>query len=77
MQHVYMFEDARADMTDVLGNKGAQLGEMQSIGIPIPPGFVISTRACVALDCTIALLIMEQEAFLVQWRKWHESAEDA
>ncbi|MDD3492155.1 MAG: pyruvate, phosphate dikinase, partial [Candidatus Thermoplasmatota archaeon] len=35
-------------MTDVLGNKGAQLGEMQSIGIPIPPGFVISTRACVA-----------------------------
>lgn len=48
MQHVYMFEDARADMTDVLGNKGAQLGEMQSIGIPIPPGFVISTRACVA-----------------------------
>ncbi|HDS59409.1 MAG TPA: pyruvate, phosphate dikinase [Thermoplasmatales archaeon] len=48
MQQVYMFEDARADMTDVLGNKGAQLGEMQSIGIPIPPGFVISTRACVA-----------------------------
>lgn len=47
MKQVYAFEEARADMRDVLGNKGAQLGEMNSIGIPIPPGFVIATSACV------------------------------
>jgi len=34
-------------MKDLVGNKGAQLGEMSSIGIPVPPGFVITTRACV------------------------------
>ena len=33
-------------MVDLLGNKGAQLCEMTKIGIPVPPGFVISTEAC-------------------------------
>jgi len=34
-------------MKNLLGNKGAQLSEMTKIGIPVPPGFIISTRACV------------------------------
>ncbi len=33
-------------MKDLLGGKGANLAEMTSIGIPVPPGFTISTRAC-------------------------------
>src|SRR6516225_2091976 len=33
-------------MKDLLGGKGANLAEMTSLGIPVPPGFTISTRAC-------------------------------
>ncbi len=33
-------------MANILGNKGAQLCEMEKIGIPVPPGFVVSTEAC-------------------------------
>ena len=33
-------------MKDLLGNKGAQLAEMSRIGIPVPPGFIITTEAC-------------------------------
>jgi len=34
-------------MVNILGNKGAQLCELSQIGIPVPPGFVISTKACI------------------------------
>ena len=37
---------APMEMKDLLGGKGANLAEMTSIGIPVPPGFTISTRAC-------------------------------
>jgi len=47
MKEVYAFEEVKKEMKDLVGNKGAQLGEMSSIGIPVPPGFVITTRACV------------------------------
>lgn len=47
---VYFFADGRADgnagMKDLLGGKGANLAEMTLLGIPVPPGFTISTRAC-------------------------------
>ena len=33
-------------MKDLLGGKGANLAEMNNLGIPVPPGFTISTRAC-------------------------------
>ncbi|HDN95947.1 MAG: pyruvate, phosphate dikinase [Thermoplasmata archaeon] len=46
MKRVYLFEEGSKDMIDLLGNKGAQLCEMSRIGIPVPPGFVISTEAC-------------------------------
>jgi pyruvate, orthophosphate dikinase len=40
--------DGRADMKDLLGGKGANLAEMTRIGLPVPPGFTISTEACAA-----------------------------
>ena len=47
---VYMFASRKADgkstMKDVLGGKGANLAEMTNLGIPVPPGFTISTAAC-------------------------------
>jgi pyruvate,orthophosphate dikinase len=47
---VYSFaagkSDGHAGMKDLLGGKGANLAEMNNLGIPVPPGFTISTRAC-------------------------------
>ncbi len=49
-QYVYFFGDGKADghkdMKDLLGGKGAGLAEMTNAGLPVPPGFTISTRAC-------------------------------
>ena len=51
MRFVYRFGSGRADgsarMFDLLGGKGANLAEMTNIGLPVPPGFTISTRVCV------------------------------
>jgi pyruvate,orthophosphate dikinase len=38
--------DGSADMRDLLGGKGANLAEMSNIGLPVPPGFTISTQMC-------------------------------
>jgi len=43
---VYDFEEGSADMKYVLGGKGANLAEMTRIGLPVPPGFTITTGAC-------------------------------
>jgi len=40
--------DGRADMKNLLGGKGANLAEMSSIGLPVPPGFTITTEVCTA-----------------------------
>jgi len=45
---VYMFEEGNATMRDLLGGKGAGLAEMANIGLPVPPGFIITTEACLA-----------------------------
>ncbi|MCL6612804.1 MAG: pyruvate, phosphate dikinase [Peptococcaceae bacterium] len=45
-KYVYRFDEGRADMKDLLGGKGANLAEMTRIGIPVPPGFIITTEAC-------------------------------
>src|SRR5215813_10995088 len=39
--------EGRADMRNLLGGKGANLAEMSSLGLPVPPGFTITTEACV------------------------------
>ena len=50
MQHVFFYGNGRADgsaqMSDVLGGKGANLHEMSRLGIPVPPGFTISAHLC-------------------------------
>ncbi len=43
---VYTFEEGKADMKYVLGGKGANLAEMTNLGLPVPPGFTITTDAC-------------------------------
>ena len=49
---VYSFGPGRADgsaaMRDVLGGKGAGLAEMANLGLPVPPGFTISAKVCIA-----------------------------
>ncbi len=45
---VYMFEEGDATMRNLLGGKGAGLAEMANIGLPVPPGFTITTEACLA-----------------------------
>jgi len=43
---VYDFEEGNKDLKDLLGGKGANLAEMTNLGIPVPPGFTITTEAC-------------------------------
>ncbi len=43
---VYDFVEGNRDMKDLLGGKGANLAEMTNLGLPVPPGFIISTDAC-------------------------------
>ncbi len=49
-KYVYSFgagkADGRGDMKDLLGGKGSGLAEMTNIGLPVPPGFTITTEAC-------------------------------
>ena len=40
--------DGRAEMKNLLGGKGANLAEMASIGLPVPPGFTLTTEVCTA-----------------------------
>ena len=48
--YVYAFGDGRADgdgsMRVLLGGKGANLAEMTTIGLPVPPGFTLTTEVC-------------------------------
>jgi pyruvate,orthophosphate dikinase len=43
---VYLFREGSADMRDLLGGKGAGAAEMTRAGMPVPPGFTITTEAC-------------------------------
>ncbi len=46
MKMVYFFGERGKESRKLLGGKGANLGEMTRIGLPVPPGFTISTRVC-------------------------------
>ena len=50
MKYVYLFGDGKADgqadMKNLLGGKGANLAEMNLLGIPVPPGFTLTTEVC-------------------------------
>src|SRR5271154_11579 len=49
-QWVYNFgngsAEGRADMRNLLGGKGANLAEMSNLGLPVPPGFTVTTEVC-------------------------------
>lgn len=45
-KRVYLFREGSAAMRDLLGGKGANLSEMTNIGLPVPPGFTITTDVC-------------------------------
>jgi pyruvate,orthophosphate dikinase len=51
-KYVYAFEEGSAKMKLLLGGKGSNLCEMTRLGLPVPPGFVISTEACVEYSGT-------------------------
>ena len=46
MAWVYEFSEGSKDQKDLLGGKGANLAEMTNLGLPVPPGFTISTETC-------------------------------
>jgi pyruvate,orthophosphate dikinase len=45
-KYVYYFTEGNKSMRELLGGKGANLAEMTRIGLPVPPGFIVSTEAC-------------------------------
>ena len=47
-RHTYSFKEGNAQQRDILGGKGANLAEMTRLGLPVPPGFTISAKTCIA-----------------------------
>src|SRR5436190_2286690 len=45
-KQVYLFKEGDKSMRDLLGGKGANLAEMTNIGLPVPPGFTVTTEVC-------------------------------
>ena len=46
VKYVYSFNEGSKEMKSLLGGKGANLAEMTKIGLPVPPGFTITTQVC-------------------------------
>jgi pyruvate,orthophosphate dikinase len=51
-KYVYDFSEGNRDLKNLLGGKGANLAEMSNLGLPVPPGFTITTEACQAYLAT-------------------------
>ncbi|HBI93116.1 MAG TPA: pyruvate, phosphate dikinase, partial [Terrisporobacter glycolicus] len=47
VKYVYSFNEGSKEMKSLLGGKGANLAEMTKIGLPVPPGFTITTESCI------------------------------
>ena len=71
MKNVYTFgnghAEGRADMKNLLGGKGANLAEMNLIGVPVPPGFTITTEVCTTYtqagkDAVVKMIAPEVES---------------
>ena len=64
-KHVYFFgknnTEGNKDMKDILGGKGANLAEMAVIGLPVPPGFTVSTVVCNLFDESINKISLQVE----------------
>jgi len=77
-KRVYYFGDGKAegkaDMKNLLGGKGANLAEMNLIGVPVPPGFTITTDTCteyyqLGKDAVVDMLKPEVEAAMAEMEK--------
>ena len=80
-KYVYTFGDGKAegkaDMRNLLGGKGANLAEMNLIGVPVPAGFTITTEVCTLYNqegkvvhlAPPAKLVLEQLEQLFDWMK--------
>src|SRR3954464_5459346 len=65
MKYVYAFREGSKEQKYLLGGKGANLAEMTNLGLPVPPGFTISTDACkayMATDDTLPAALMDEVA---------------
>ena len=65
MSYVFAFEEGSKEQKFLLGGKGANLAEMTKLGLPVPPGFTITTDACkayMAADDTIPAGLMDEVA---------------
>jgi len=62
---VYSFSEGNKDLKELLGGKGANLTEMMRIGIPVPPGFTITTEACREYLAHVISVKDEQEAIRI------------
>ena len=45
-KYVYLFSEGNAQMRELLGGKGSNMAEMTGLGLPVPPGFTVTTEAC-------------------------------
>ena len=54
--YVYRFQEGSKEMVSLLGGKGANLAQMARNGLPVPPGFIITTEACSAFNATPGFL---------------------
>ena len=48
---VYAFSEGSRDMRDLLGGKGANIADMTRLGLPVPPGFTVTTAAAAGTEC--------------------------
>ena len=73
-RYVYLFHEGNRDEKDLLGGKGANLAEMTNLGLPVPPGFTITTEACNAyIDAGMGM----PDALMDQVRDSLHSVEEA
>lgn len=76
MSYVFRFSehetDGRAGMKNVLGGKGAGLAEMSRLGVPVPPGFTISTEACIHYLQSGGKMTEDMESEILEKLTWLE-----
>jgi pyruvate,orthophosphate dikinase len=82
-QNIYFFgagkAEATKDMKEIVGGKGANLAEMTSIGIPVPPGFTISTHVCAyysqnkTYPSTLKTRLQQYQKLKTLWQKFGSS----
>ncbi len=71
-KRVYRFSEGNAGMRNMLGGKGAGLAEMTNLGMPIPPGFTISTEACTDYYNDDKTINKDTEDQIFEYLKWLE-----